>query len=305
MWGISKRKKATPYKRLEGKVHKAFGSGIEIVNSGNPNSPLVLASPHSGRHYPDAFLDMSKLPLSSLKLGEDSYMDQLILPMTEHNIPVIHAKFPRCFVDVNRSASEIPPEFLPKSSNKPAFISPRAQSGLGVVPSRIAQNLDIYDYQLLPYQVSERIDRYYHPYHDGLRALIRTAQERFGTALVIDCHSMPGHGPGGDKRPDVILGDRYGKSCHASTTLRLENAFQARGYSVSRNNPYAGGFVTRHYGRPLANVEVIQIEINKLLYLDAATFEPNRGLERLNQDFRDIILDVLDDFRALPGLAAQ
>jgi len=305
MWGITKRKQSAPYKRLETKIHKAIGPGFEIIDTDEMVTPLILASPHSGRHYPEAIQLMSSLPLPSLRLGEDAYMDRVALPLAQHGIPVIHALFPRCFVDVNRGPTEIPPEFLINKGKHVASVSPRARSGLGVIPSRIAQNLEIYDQNLSLEQVHVRLERFYHPYHEGLRHLIRKAQDRFGRALLIDCHSMPGLGPSGEKRPDIILGDRYGKSCEPETTKRLETAFQALGYSVSRNNPYAGGYVTRQYGRPDANVEVIQIEISKILYLNAATLEPHAGMEKLVADFESVILKLMSCMQAVPGLAAQ
>jgi N-formylglutamate amidohydrolase len=305
MWLRNGKKKEISNSRLENRAIKAFGSAIKLETPSASTSPLILASPHSGRHYPDAFLNMSQLSLHQLRIGEDAFIDHLITPLAGYGIPVLSAKFPRCFVDVNRGPDEIPPEYASKAYIGERSHSSRARAGLGVVPSRIAQNLDIYKNPLTYLQAKNRIERFYRPYHAHLTRLLNGAHRQFGRAVLIDCHSMPGRGPNGEKRADIILGDRFGKSCHPDITTHLEHVFRAMGYSVTRNHPYAGGYVTHHYGNPDMDIDAIQIEINKDLYLNPVTMEPHSGMTALIFNFEKAMLQVLEPLMPVSDIAAQ
>jgi len=263
--------------------------------------PLVLASPHSGRTYPKAFIDQSELPLHVLRQNEDALIDEMLGFAHHLDIPLISALFPRCFVDVNRDASEIPvhwqaPGAVPSSA--------RAEMGLGVIPTIIADKYPIYKRPLKPQQVLPRLDVLYHPYHAALADLIGGALAEFGSALLLDVHSMPGFTQLGQRRPDIVLGDRHGTSCQPETMAKIDNLFTARGYKVARNHPYAGGFVTSHYGRPAENMEVVQIEINRDLYLNPVTYARKTGYARLAADLKAICFELLPIRRNIP-LAAE
>ena len=305
MWLLNGKKSEVSNARLENRAVRALGAAIRFKKPNITASPLILASPHSGRVYPEAFLQMSKLSPDQLRIGEDAYVDELIAPLAQFGIPVLSADFPRCFVDVNRAPDEIPPEYEPKTFKSKTPISSRARAGLGVVPSKIAQNLEIYKKPLTPAQVKVRIDRFYRPYHEKLTKLLNEAQHRCGRALLIDCHSMPGRGPNGEKRADIILGDRFGRSCRPDITTHFEQIFRSLGYSVIRNHPYAGGYVTHYYGNPDMKVDAIQIEINKDLYLNSATMEPHAGMKLLQSNFEKAILRVLERIEPVVDIAAQ
>jgi len=305
MWLLNGKKSKVSTARLENRTVRALGHAVRLEKSNLASSPLILASPHSGRVYPDTFLEMAKLSPEQLRIGEDAYIDQLIVPLAKYGIPVLSAEFPRCFVDVNRGPDEIPPEYAPNTVENKKPVSSRARAGLGVVPSRIAQNLEIYKKPLTPEQVKTRLDRFYRPYHAQLTKLLNQAQKHCGRALLIDCHSMPGRGPNGDKRADIILGDRFGRSCRTEITSHLEQIFRSMGYSVVRNHPYAGGYVTHHYGNPDMNVDAIQIEINKDLYLNATTMEPHSGMKSLSADFEKVVLRILERIEPAWNIAAQ
>ena len=305
MWPLNGKKREISNTRLEARALRAFGTGIDVTNDGNPATSLILASPHSGRQYPPPFCEMTKLSEQQLRIGEDAYIDQLINPLSKFGIPILTAKFPRCFVDVNRGPDELPPEYGPLHLTGKKPVSSRARAGLGVVPSRITHDLEIYKRPLSYIQAKNRIERLYRPYHAQLTHLLNSAQTRFGRALLIDCHSMPGRGPNGDKRADIILGDRFGKSCDNQITNDMERVFRSLGYSVVRNHPYAGGYVTHHYGNPDMGVDVIQIEFNKDLYLNPATLEPHEGMSLLKANFETAILHMLEIAQPAEDIAAQ
>lgn len=253
------------------------------------SSSVIFASPHSGQVYPDAFVSRSSLSLETLRRNEDAFIDVLLGAAPRFGAPLLTARFPRCFVDVNRSADELPASWVAGSSTS----TPRADIGLGVIPTIISEKCPIYTRPLKPSCVKARLNHLYYPYHRALRDLITMAKDSFGHALVIDCHSMPGFSAGGSRRTDIILGDRYGTSCAPETVTQIERLFTKNGYSVTRNYPYAGGYVTSHYGQPHENVEVLQVEINRDLYLNPVTLKPKRGYDRLARDLTDIIEGII------------
>ncbi len=269
--------------------------------------PVVIASPHSGRAYPDAFLALSRLDGLTLRRSEDTYVDELVTPAAQLGIPVLKALFPRAFVDPNREPFELDPEMF--ADPLPAYVntrSARVAAGLGTIAKIVAQGEEIYGGKLRLADALDRIERYYTPYHDALRALIDDTRARFGHCLLLDAHSMPSScGPGRTAgRPrdsvDFVLGDCYGTACDPSVIDTAADHLQRRGFSVSRNVPYAGGYTTRHYGRPKAQVHCLQIEINRALYMDERSLERKPFIGPLAREIRDLVraLAQLDLHRA-------
>lgn len=253
---------------------------------------VLFASPHSGNIYPQSFIERSALSTAQLRKNEDIFVDKLFRPCVAAGAPLLSARFPRCFVDVNRGEDEVPPNW----SGGPRKSSVRAQAGLGVIPTHINETTAIYRRLPDPDILRLRLARLYRPYHDALQDLIADCVTRFGQALLIDCHSMPGFAPMGSRRPDIILGDRFGKSCHPDTFTRIQGIFRAAGYSVSTNYPYAGGYVTSHYGRPDVGIEAIQIEINRDLYLNPVTLAPKKGYDALAKDLAYITQSIIRSY---------
>jgi len=274
---------------------------VRVQRPGVWGNGVVFASPHSGSIYPKAFVKACRLSPIELRKNEDVLVDRLFAQAVDHGAPLLSARFPRCFVDVNRAENEMPTAWLPPGTQA----SPRAEIGLGVVPTVIAQGQDMYLTSLTPALAQQRLDRLYKPYHTALRVLIEDAKTQAGSALLIDCHSMPGFSISGQRRPDIILGDRYGVSCRPDTIERIEDSFKARGYSVSRNHPYAGGYVTAHYGEPDKGVEVLQVEINRELYLNPVTLKPNKLYGRLTSNLDEIIAEIIAGAAPDIAIAAQ
>lgn len=279
----------------------AFEPPVNLYRPKHWVTPVIFASPHSGNKYPASFLSQSRLHLRDLRRNEDVYIDRLYSSALDWGAPLIAAKFPRCFVDVNRAVDELPRKW--RESSEPS--TARAENGLGVVPTFIAERMPIYKRPLSAEQASARIKALHKPYHTLLERLICAAHECFGRTLLVDCHSMPGFTAQGSRRPDVILGDRHGISCRPETTEFIKILFETKGYSVAKNYPYAGGYVASHYGRPMDGVEVIQIELNRDLYLNPITYAPKTGYERLAQDLNDIIGHITRHNQASELLAAE
>jgi len=237
---------------------------------------IVLTSPHSGRCYDPEFLTASRLDAQAIRRSEDSFVNELFAAAPSLGLPLLAANFPRAFCDVNREAWELDPgmftEALPDYVNTR---SPRVAAGLGTIARIVGTGEPIYAGKLSFAEAQARIARCWEPFHAALATLIAGTIASFGTCLVLDCHSMPSlpgrHGP----RPDVILGDGHGTTCAPELTDRVHETLAAVGLFVQRNEPYAGGYITRHYGRPRDCVHVIQIELARALYMNERNFTRN------------------------------
>jgi len=277
-------------------VHPAFEDAgnppFDIARSAEQRVPFVFNSPHSGRAYPPKFVQESILSDHALRQSEDVFVDQLFASVTDIGAPLLRANFPRAWLDVNREPYELDPllfrERLPAHANTSSM---RVSGGLGTVPRVVAENQPIYSSPPSLDEAMARIENVYRPYHETLRSLIAETVVKFGYCVLVDCHSMPSMGGQKDPkaRPDIIIGDRYGTSCNGAISRELIRSFSDRGYSVLRNKPYAGGFITEHYGRPLKGLHSVQIEINRALYIDETTLRPHKGYVRLAADIRTVI----------------
>jgi N-formylglutamate amidohydrolase len=249
--------------------------------------PFVFNSPHSGRFYPEDFLAAISLDEHEIRRSEDLLVDRLFAPVVRLGAPLMSAVYPRAYLDVNREPYELDPKMfagrLPTYANVRSL---RVAGGLGTIPRVVSDSTNIYDGQLSVEEGLARIERIYRPYHDTLRRLLAQTHVAFGVAILVDCHSMPSNIRGGPTRarPDFVLGDRFGASCMPDLTDCAASTLQRLGYTVCRNKPYAGGFITEHYGRPSRGLHALQIEVNRGLYMDEQQLEPNRGFERLSAD---------------------
>ncbi len=263
-------------------------------------APVVLASPHSGSEYQPDFLAASRLDIAALRRSEDCYIDELYAAAPQLGLPLIRARFPRTFIDPNREPYEFDSEMFVEAL--PGFVncaSPRVTAGLGTIPRVVTNGEEIYPTKLRLADALERVKLYYRPYHEALSKLIAHSQERFGLVLLLDCHSMPSVGgpmdrDAGSRRVDFVLGDCHGASCGAKFVEAAETHLAARGYHVTRNIPYAGGFTTRHYGRPGERRHALQIEINRALYMNEENFERRPHFAALAADLRGLMMRLAD-----------
>lgn len=274
------------------------GSPFDVRQPRRLRGPFVYASPHSGRDYPAAFLATSQLDSTTIRRSEDCYVDELYELVPDSGAPLIKAHFPRAYVDVNREPFELDPEMF--ADRLPAFVnsrSARVAGGLGTIARVVADGKEIYRDKLQFGEAERRIRKLYEPYHDCLRGLVADAHHKFGCAVLIDCHSMPSVGgpmdqDAGRVRADVILGDRHGTSCASALTQAVEAAFKAKGFSVHRNAPYAGGYTTERYGKPLHGIHALQIELNRALYMNEATLKKTAGFEQLKSDLGEVVATI-------------
>jgi N-formylglutamate deformylase len=264
---------------------------FEIREPEEIRGAVLFNSPHSGRVYPHNFLIASRLDLLTLRRSEDSFVDDLVAGVVRRGYPLMLAHFPRCYVDVNREPYELDPRMF--EGRLPSFANTRSMrvaGGLGTVARVAGDAQEIYDRRLSVDDALRRIETLYKPYHRALRRLFTRIHRDFGAAILIDCHSMPSAAGPRDERPrgDVVLGDRYGTSCVAAVAETAEATLKGLGYSVSRNKPYAGGFITEHYGNPATGLHSLQLEVNRALYMDERRYECTPSFARLAADLETL-----------------
>ena len=254
--------------------------------------PLVLASPHSGAEYPADFLTASRLDPVALRRSEDSFVDELFGAGPRLGSPLLSARFPRAYIDVNREAYELDPSMF--ADALPQFVnagSPRVRMGLGTIARIVASGEEIYAKKLRFAEAQRRIERLYRPYHRALRGLVEETEALFGGCLLIDCHSMPSGTDSACERSgaDIVLGDCHGVSCAPRFVEAARRLLTERGFAVAINSPYAGGFTTGHYGCPSVRRHALQIEVNRGLYMNERDYQRKPNFTRLVQDLAELV----------------
>jgi N-formylglutamate amidohydrolase len=274
----------------------------DIVMPPTQTVPVVVASPHSGTHYPREFLAASRLDGRQIRRSEDSFVDEIVAGAPVIGAPMIRALFARAYVDVNREPFELDPSMF--EDELPAYVktrSPRISAGLGTLARVVASGQEIYARKLRFAEALSRVDRVYRPYHSALGELVAATAAKFGCCVLVDAHSMPSargafEWDAGAGNTDIVLGDCHGGACAPAVIERASQVLRKLGYSVAHNEPYPGGYTTRHYGRPADGVHALQIEINRGLYMNETTYERGPLLEQLMADMRTLL-------RALGGLS--
>lgn len=258
-----------------------------------PFTPVIFTSAHSGRAYSADLMSGVRLCPLSLRRSEDCFVDELFSAAPAHGAPLLAANFPRAFCDANREAWELDPNMF--TDRLPDWVnttSSRVNAGLGTIAKVVASGESIYAVKLPFAEAERRIFTYWRPFHDALARLIGDIRARFGYCLLIDCHSMPSNSQGrraGTRAADFVLGDLHGSACASRVTRSAEALLSGKGYLVRRNDPYAGGFITRHYGRPADDVHVLQIEIARALYMNEARIERLPEFPLVQQQISDLI----------------
>ena len=292
-------------------IEEGLETPFEIVQPENHTAPFVFNSPHSGRIYPKNFLSASRLDLLDLRRSEDTFVEQLFSPVVKLGAPLMHAHFPRAYLDVNREPYELDPaliaESLPRYANTQSV---RVVGGLGTLARVVTESEEIYRERVSLGDALERINKLYKPYHEALDRLMSDCIRKFGMAVLIDCHSMPSSPlyETGSERPDFVLGDRFSTSCSPELTRLAADCLEELGYVVAFNKPYAGGFITEHYGRPSKGRHALQIEVNRALYMEETKYVRGRNFETVRRDLGRLARTMIQMTPALfnvPRAAAE
>jgi len=283
-------------------------TAYEVLHPDRNRSCVVFASPHSGRDYAASFLRRSVLDEHAIRSSEDAFVDLLFDCAPLHGASFIKAGAPRAYIDLNSAPEELDPsviEGIPRQGH-----NPRVASGLGVIPRVVANGRAIYRGKLTQEEAQLRIDSYWRPYHAKLQELLSGAHRRHGQAVLVDCHSMPheamdGVARGGMRRPDVVLGDRFGAAAGGEVVDRIEAAFVEAGFVVTRNSPFAGAYITQAYGRPSRGQHAVQVEIDRALYMNERLIRPNGAFEAVQAALQRVVAEVAQIGQQRLPLAAE
>ncbi|MEP2028714.1 MAG: N-formylglutamate amidohydrolase [Paracoccaceae bacterium] len=271
-------------------------------------SCVVFASPHSGCDYHWNFLRRTLLDEHVIRSSEDAFVDRLYDCAPDFGASMLIARAPRAFVDLNRSPDELDPALVEGVEKRGH--NPRIASGLGVIPRVVANGRQIYSGKLSQIEVQRRISDYWHPYHKALQALLDHAHTLHGKAILADCHSMPheamdGIARSGARRPEIVLGDRFGAAASGDVIDRIESAFVSAGFVVARNAPFAGAYITQAYGRPSRRQHAVQIEIDRALYMNEQLIRPNNNFKAFRATLRGVIAEIAEIGQTRMPLAAE
>lgn len=274
---------------------------VQIFEPVATTSHVVFASPHSGRVYPPDLIARAQVEGHVLRSSEDAYVDLLLTDAPRFGAPLITSEVPRAYVDFNRAATELDPALIEGAAR--GGMNPRVASGLGVIARVVANGRHIYSGKLTMAEAQGRIERYWQPYHAALAGLMQRQHARFGQVLLADIHSMPhealsGHALRGQPRPQVILGDRYGAACDSALLDQVERVFRQAGLVVARNTPFAGAYIAQRYGQPSRGMNVIQIEIDRRLYLDEARVAPGPDFQAFRTLMGTVVAGIAEIGRA-------
>ena len=271
-------------------------------------SPVVFSSPHSGAEYSEAFKAQSRLDAISLRSSEDAFVDQLFSAAPQFGAPLLAAKGPRAYIDMNRGPDELDAALIENVIH--ISHNPRIHSGLGVIPRVVSAGRAIYHGRISRAEAEARLNQHWHPYHDRLRKLLDESHQLFGQAILIDCHSMPhealeNHSRTASPLPEIVLGDRFGAAAARPLVDQIEAAFKAAGLRVARNTPFAGAYIAQTYGRPSRQHHAIQIEIDRSLYMNEAKIEPRADFAAFQQLLAGVIAEITQIGTGRLPLAAE
>lgn len=274
--------------------------GFSVSGDSDGRWPLVIASPHSGREYPPAFLAASRLSLAQLRRAEDAFVDKLLDGI--EGVPVLRARHGRAFLDLNRAEDELDPAMFDALAPLVPRHTDRVAAGLGVLPRVAAQGMDIYRRRIPGTEAEARLAALHRPWHARIAELLARAKARHGYAILLDCHSMPR--PAGTLPPQIVLGDRFGTSAAPELVDVMERHFVAAGWRVARNAPYAGGHTTEFHAAAAAGIHAVQIEIDRNLYMDTQRLAQHEGFAKVAEQLTGLV-KMLVGYAPMLGLGRQ
>jgi len=268
-----------------------------------PVFPVVLSVPHAGQDYPEALLADAAVPAERLRLLEDRHADKLIMALLERDATAIVAHRARAWLDLNRDPRELDSGMIAGLPSTQNLITTRSKGGLGLIPRRLGNSGELWRRKFSASEISQRIAGHHQPYHAAISAALSNAHQRFGIAILLDCHSMPPiRATGGGTSPIIVIGDRFGQSAGSTFTDCVEAVARRHGLGLARNAPYAGGYSLDRHGRPPRGVHAIQVEIDRSLYLDESAQSPGKGLAAM-QFFLGDVFDALVNEALAAGTA--
>jgi N-formylglutamate amidohydrolase len=277
-------------------------SPFVLFNAETLAVPVVVAVPHAGRAYPPS-MPLLRVPVEKLRALEDRFADRLADRVIEAGVATIVAETPRLWIDLNRAETELDPAMVRGGIVTGGPLPPRVRGGLGLIPRRLSHIGEIWRAPLDADDVEARIKAHYRPWHETLAALLIATRDKFGGALLIDLHSMPPLE--GAQPPDIVIGDRFGRSASPQLTAGAEAIVTGAGFKAAVNAPYAGGHALDRHARPAEGIHALQLEFDRRTYLDPALDQPGPGLARIQALVGELVARLGDELVAPRRLAAE
>ena len=247
-----------------------------IIHQPRGDLPVLLSVPHSGRDYPDWLVDMAAAGQQSLAALEDPLVDRLVWRALKRGCAAVIARTPRAAVDCNRAEDEVDPAVI--EGPRRGRMTARARGGLGIVPARTQQHGYLWRRAISPKQLEERLDQAHRPYHEAIEEQLGLLLDRFGCALLLDCHSMP---PPPTGVGQMVFGDCRGRTADGWVSREAMAIATRHGFSAGLNDPFAGGHVIDRHARPARGVQALQLEIDRRCYLGAELKAPGAGFDKV------------------------
>lgn len=282
---------------------------FDLFGPAIPDRPVILSVPHAGRDYDDDLLNAARVQPAILRRLEDRRVDLLAHPLIARGFSVVMARAPRAMIDLNRHEREIDPGMiadLPRTATLQS--SAKLRGGLGLFPRRLAGAHELWRGPMSWAEANRRIAQVHRPYHAALGRLMAAAHQAHGHAILIDLHSMPPLPPpaAGQAAPDIVLGDRFGRSASTRLITLAGDVATGHGLTVAQNHPYAGDHLVDRHGRPEQGLHAIQMEVDRRLYLDMMLDGAGPGLMRMQSVITHIVEAMATELpRAGYALAAE
>ena len=270
-----------------------------LVHIPRGDLPVILSVPHSGRDYPQWLLELSSGGHRALSSLEDPFVDRLAWRALGRGVGAAIARTPRAAVDCNRAEDEVDPSVV--EGGRRERLTARARGGLGIIPARTPQFGYLWRSAVGHDQLDDRLEQAHRPYHRAIQDLIGQVVERFGCALLLDCHSMP---PPAQGLPEIVIGDRRGRSSGWWVSSEALRVARDCGFEVGLNEPFAGGHIVERHGSPGRNIHALQLEIDRSLYLDSNLREPGPGFDRLASFIETLTVRLGEHLLAQPFATA-
>lgn len=268
---------------------------FNVHNAEVSSVPVLLSVPHAGRDYPAELVSNLRVPPVELMRLEDRYADRLVQSAVNAGFPTIIAHSARAWIDLNRAETDIDTQMLAGSAKGQAAIpSAKTRGGLGLIPRRLQSCGELWRAPLAQEDVERRIAEVHRPFHQSISSILAAMRERFGTAILLDVHSMPpipsrfGADIDTERPAQIVLGDRFGRSAASIHAELVVAHVREQGFEVALNHPYSGDFILSAHGKPQRGVHTLQLEIDRSLYLDSALREPSGDIGAISRLVHDI-----------------
>jgi N-formylglutamate amidohydrolase len=261
-----------------------------IVHEPRGDLAVLLSVPHSGRDYPPWLVDMAAAGQPALSTLEDPLVDRLVWRALQRGCGAVIARTPRAAIDCNRAEDEVDPAVV--DGARRGRMTARTRGGLGIVPARTQQHGYLWRRSIDTRQLDARLNQAHRPYHRAIEQQVELLLDRFGTVLLLDCHSMP---PPPAGIPPIVFGDCRGRTADAWISNGAVAIARRCGFDAGLNHPFAGGHVIERHARPARGIHALQLEVDRSCYLDKTLTRAGTGFDQVARLIEALAVELGED----------